>query len=90
MLDALRLYRRYIAISIRSQMQYRASSVMLAAGFFSLICLDFAALAILDRTDPLGSAVWVQWLSPLAGLAFMLIALRIWNLDVRNYRSTGS
>ena len=32
MLDGLRLYGRYIDISFRSQMQYRASFVMLSVG----------------------------------------------------------
>ena len=50
----------------------------------------FPALAILDRTDPLGSAAWAHWLSPLAGMAFLLVALRAWRLGVRHYRSTGS
>ena len=50
----------------------------------------FPALAILDRPDPLGSTEWMQFLSPLAGPAFLCIALRVWNLGVRHYRSTGS
>ena len=50
----------------------------------------FPALAILDRPDPLGSSEWMQFLSPLAGPAFLYIALRAWNPGVRHYRSTGS
>ncbi len=50
----------------------------------------FPALEILDRADPLGTAAWVRWMSPLAGIIFLLIALRVWNLGVRHYRSTGS
>ncbi|MDE3000660.1 MAG: ABC-2 family transporter protein [Gemmatimonadota bacterium] len=50
----------------------------------------FPALAILDRADPLGSTAWMHWLSPLGGMAFLLIALRVWSLGVRHYRSTGS
>ena len=48
------------------------------------------ALAILGRTDPLGSTLLIQWLSPAAGVVFLLIALRVWNLGVRHYCSTGS
>ena len=50
----------------------------------------FPALAILDRADPLGFPTWVRWLSPVAGFAFLLVALRVWKLGVRHYRSTGS
>ena len=48
------------------------------------------ALAILGRTDPLGSTLLIQWLSPAAGVVFLLIALRVWNRGVRHYCSTGS
>ena len=48
------------------------------------------ALVILGRTDPLGSTLLIQWLSPAAGVVFLLIALRVWNLGVRHYCSTGS
>ncbi len=46
--------------------------------------------AIMGRTDPLGSTILIQWLSPAAGVVFLLIALRVWNLGVRQYCSTGS
>jgi ABC-2 type transport system permease protein len=47
-------------------------------------------VAILGRPDPLGTPVVVQWLAPLAGPAFLLLALAVWRLGVRHYRSTGS
>ncbi len=50
----------------------------------------FPALAILERTDPLGTPVLWQWLSPATGIVFLMIALQIWQLGVRHYRSTGS
>ncbi len=50
----------------------------------------YPALVILDRADPFGSTEWMQFLSPLAGPAFLYIALRVWKLGVRHYRSTGS
>ena len=50
----------------------------------------FPALAILGRDDPLGSATWTHWLSPLGGMIFLLMALRVWRLGVRHYTSTGS
>lgn len=47
-------------------------------------------IAILGREDPLGSPVIAQWLAPLAGPAFLGIALLFWRWGVRHYRSTGS
>ena len=41
MLDGLRLYGRYIDISFRSQMQYRASFVMLSVGHGLMTGLEF-------------------------------------------------
>ena len=50
----------------------------------------FPAHAILGRNDVLGSTRLFQWLSPLAGVIFLLVCLQIWNVGVRHYRSTGS
>jgi len=56
-----------------------------------LACVNyFPALAILERADPLGMPVFWQWLSPAIGILFLMIALQIWQLGVRHYRSTGS
>lgn len=50
MVDATRLYLRYLAASIRSQMQYRASFIMLALGHFMTTGVEFLALwAVFDR-----------------------------------------
>ncbi len=51
----------------------------------------FPVLAILGRTDPLGSPAWLGWLSPLAGPAFLLLAIQVWSrIGIRHYTSTGS
>ena len=50
----------------------------------------FPALAILGRPDPLGTPLLLQYLSPLLGLAFLLLALQVWKIGVRHYCSTGS
>ena len=50
----------------------------------------FPALAILRRTDPLGSSVTFQHSAPLIGVVFLLVALQVWRIGVRHYRSTGS
>ncbi len=50
MRDSLRLYLRYLGISIRSQMQYRASFVMLSIGIFFTTATEFlATVALFDR-----------------------------------------
>ena len=50
----------------------------------------FPTLAILERSDPLGSSVLFQYISPLIGFVFLAVTLRIWQFGVRHYRSTGS
>lgn len=56
-----------------------------------LACANYLpAHALLGRTDPLGSTPLFQWLSPLAGVLFLTASLRLWELGVRHYRSTGS
>ena len=56
-----------------------------------LACVTyFPALAILGRTDPLGSSVTFQYLAPLIGVVFLVVALQVWRFGVRHYRSTGS
>jgi ABC-2 type transport system permease protein len=56
-----------------------------------LACVTYLpAVAILGRPDPLGTPMALRWLAPLAGPLFLLIALQLWKLGVRHYRSTGS
>lgn len=56
-----------------------------------LACVNyFPVLAILEKPDALGSPAWFQWVSPLAGILFLIISLGVWNYGVRHYRSTGS
>jgi ABC-2 type transport system permease protein len=50
----------------------------------------FPALALLGRADPLGAPAWVSWCAPAIGPLFLVVALRIWEVGVRHYRSTGS
>jgi ABC-2 type transport system permease protein len=50
----------------------------------------FPIHALLDLTDPMGSTRWIQWLSPVAGVAFLVVALQFWRVGVRHYTSTGS
>jgi ABC-2 type transport system permease protein len=47
MVGGIRLYGRYLGISVRSQMQYRASFVMLSIGHFLITGVEFATILIL-------------------------------------------
>jgi ABC-2 type transport system permease protein len=54
-------------------------------------CVNYLpGVALLGRPDPLGTPVALQWLAPLAGPAFLLLALAAWRFGIRHYRSTGS
>jgi ABC-2 type transport system permease protein len=50
----------------------------------------YPALAIMDKPCPTGAPTWLGWFSPVAGLAFLVVALQVWKVGVRHYRSTGS
>jgi ABC-2 type transport system permease protein len=50
----------------------------------------FPALAIIGKSDPLGSPVWFQWLCPVVGIIFLLLCFKVWQFGVRHYCSTGS
>jgi ABC-2 type transport system permease protein len=57
-----------------------------------LACVSyFPALAILGRPDStMGSPAWFGWVSPAVAPVFLLAALRLWQIGVRHYTSTGS
>ena len=58
--NALSLYGRYLAVSLRGQMQYRASFAMTAAGQFFTTGLEFAAVWMLfERFGQLRG--WTLW-----------------------------
>ena len=46
-------------------------------------------LAAMGHADPLGTPGWVLPLAPLAGFAFLAIAVFVWRFGVRHYASTG-
>ena len=50
----------------------------------------FPSLAIIERSDPLGSTLLVQYGSPMIGVAFLVLSLQVWKFGVRHYQSTGS
>src|SRR5437016_1941882 len=50
MLDALRLYSRYISISLRAQMQYRVNFILHTLGHLLVTFIEFLGLwALFDR-----------------------------------------
>lgn len=54
-----------------------------------LACISYLpSAAILAR--PGESAPLLSWVSPLAGVVFLAVCLRVWKLGVRRYCSTGS
>lgn len=56
-----------------------------------LACVAYyPVLAVLKRSDPLGAPDWLLPLTPLAGFAFLAVALLAWRLGMRRYTSTGS
>ena len=56
-----------------------------------LACVNYLpALAILERGDPLGFPVVSRWIAPIICIAFLVVALQVWKIGVRHYRSTGS
>lgn len=50
----------------------------------------FPMLAAMGRADPLGTPGWILPLTPVAGFAFLSVALLAWGRGVRHYTSTGS
>jgi ABC-2 type transport system permease protein len=50
----------------------------------------YPALYFLDKADPLGMPHFMRFLSPLAGLLVLLIALFFWRFGIRHYQSTGT
>ena len=56
-----------------------------------LACISyFPIVAVLGVDDPLGTARVFQLFAPLAGFAFLGVALGVWQVGVRRYTSTGS
>jgi ABC-2 type transport system permease protein len=50
----------------------------------------YPALYFLDKPDPLGMPLALRFLSPIAGMLVLLVALLIWHIGIRHYQSTGT
>ncbi|MBN1412506.1 MAG: ABC-2 family transporter protein [Spirochaetales bacterium] len=56
-----------------------------------LACVNFfPMLEILERPDPLAFPAWMHWVSPAAGILFLIASIFLFRFGVRHYRSTGS
>lgn len=59
--------------------------------FIPLTCVSyFPILAVLGKASAFSIPLWVCYISPISGILFLLIALRLWKLGERYYCSTGS
>lgn len=68
-MDSIRVYFRYIGISLRGQMQYKASFIMMAAGNFILSLMEFVAVwALFDRFKNLRG-----WTLPEAAILYGMV-----------------
>ena len=70
-MDSIALYLRYIGVSMRSQMQYKASFVMGLVGYFILNLGEFVAVAALF----LHFGTLKGWTLPQAGLLYGIVSL---------------
>ena len=71
MIDALRLYRLYAGVSVRGQMQYRASFVMETIGQFGIVGVEFIGILVLfSRFDTLEG-----WTLPQVAFLYGLVHL---------------
>ncbi|MDI7276672.1 MAG: ABC-2 family transporter protein, partial [Anaerolineae bacterium] len=71
MLDGLRLYFRYLGVSVRSQMEYKASFIMLSLGHFLVTGVEFVTVVVLfDRFGSLEG-----WTMPEVALFYGLVNL---------------
>jgi ABC-2 type transport system permease protein len=69
--DGVRLYVRYVALSLRSQLQYRASLIMLALGTLLITVIEFVGIwALFDRFGSLRG-----WTLPEVALLYGMVEL---------------
>lgn len=60
-----------------------------------LACINYLPSRVLLPFSPIGRGetaipLWIAWLSPFIGMAFLALSLQVWQFGVRHYRSTGS
>lgn len=50
----------------------------------------FPLLAVLEKEDNFSVPLWFCYVSPMAGILFLIVALQLWKIGERYYCSTGS
>lgn len=56
-----------------------------------LACVSyFPLLAVLNKAAMFSVPLWVCYVSPIAGVVFLIVALKLWQMGERYYCSTGS
>jgi ABC-2 type transport system permease protein len=50
----------------------------------------YPALGLLGRDDPLGGSAVLAWVGPLVAAAALAVALGVWSVGLRSYRSVGA
>lgn len=56
-----------------------------------LACVNyFPLLAVLEKENSFSVPLWFCYISPMAGILFLLVALQLWKVGERHYCSTGS
>lgn len=59
--------------------------------FVPLACVSyFPILAVLNKARDFSVPLWVCYISPFAGILFLIISLQLWKVGERYYCSTGS
>ncbi len=59
--------------------------------FIPLACVSyFPILAVLNKASVFSVPLWFCFISPIAGVLFLLMALQLWKIGERYYCSTGS
>ena len=75
-----------VPISIYNRWFRRFFTMVIPLAAINLVPLS----AVLEHPSLKDIPPLLAWLSPLAGLGFCLVCLRIWHFGVRHYHSTGS
>ena len=56
-----------------------------------LACVNyFPLLAVLEKENSFSVPLWFCYISPMAGILFLFVALQLWKVGERHYCSTGS
>ena len=60
--NSMYVYFRFLSVSVRSQMQYKVSFIMLTVGHLVVTASEFVAVLVLfDRFDSIQGYCWRRW-----------------------------